>query len=191
MSDEAFAQLPQTLHVREVRVHFERKGFRAQTIIVVTTLLNAKVYSVEQLSRLYRMRWQAAEVNLRYLKTLLKMEMLNAKTPAMVRKNLWAHLLGYNLLRALIGKASQFSGVSVFRLSMQGTRQQFNQMLALLATVTEKVRIRLFHQLLETIARDLLPDRPNRSEPRVVKRRPKPFPRMMQPRTILKARLAA
>ena len=81
MSDEVFAQLPQTLHVREVRVRFERKGFRAQTIIVVTTLLNAKFYSVEQLSRLYHMRWQAAEVNLRYLKTLLKMEMLNAKTP--------------------------------------------------------------------------------------------------------------
>ena len=191
MSDKVFAQLPQTLHVREVRIRFERKGFRAQTLIVVTTLLNAKFYTVEQLSRLYQMRWQAAEVNLRYLKTLLKMEMLNAKTPAMVRKDLWAHLLGYNLLRALIGKASQFYGVSVFRLSMQGTRQQFNQMLALLATVTEKVRIHLFHQLLESIARDLLPDRPNRSEPRVVKRRPKPFPRMMQPRAVLKAKLAA
>jgi len=190
MTQEEFAQLPETLKVREVIVPFHRKGFRAQKIIVVTTLLNGKIYTSEQLGQLYLMRWNAAEVNLRSIKTLLKMEMLNCKTPQMVRKELWAHLLAYNLLRALMGKVSQGSGFSVFRLSFQGTRQQFNQMIALLATVAQTIRINLFHQLIETVARDLLPDRPNRREPRVIKQRPKPFPRMMESRIVLKAKLA-
>lgn len=191
MSPEEFDTLPNTLQVREVKVQVKRPGYRSQTIIVVTTLLNANFYTAERLGQLYLMRWSAAEVNLRYLKTLLKMDMLNAKTPQMVRKDLWAHLLAYNLLRALIGKVSQLSGFSVFRLSMQGTRQQLMQMLPLLATTTTPARMNLFEQLLVSIARDLLPIRPHRCEPRVVKRRPKPFPLMRQPRATLKAKLAA
>ncbi len=81
MREAEFASLPNTLVVREVRLRLSRQGFRDQTLIVVTTLLDIKRYSAAQLKLLYGWRWAAAEVNLRHLKTTLKMEMLTAKTP--------------------------------------------------------------------------------------------------------------
>ncbi|QUY46096.1 IS4 family transposase (plasmid) [Acaryochloris marina S15] len=191
MSATEFAEIPKTLTVREVSLRLSRRGFRDQFIIVVTTLLDAQRYSAKQLTRLYGWRWQAAEVNLRHLKTTLKMEMLTAKTPEMVRKDIWSHLLGYNLLRSLMEQAAPWAEYDRSRLSLQGARQHFNQMLVLLATATQAIRQRLYAHLLENIATDLLPVRPHRLEPRVVKRRPKPFPRMRQPRSVLKANLAA
>lgn len=92
--------------MREVCLRLPRRGFRAERIIVVTTLLDAKPYSAQQLTLLYGWRWQAAEINLRHLKTTLHMEMLSAKTPVMVRKEVWAHLLAYNLLRTVMEQAA-------------------------------------------------------------------------------------
>ena len=133
MSEEEFAAIPDSLMVREVCLRRSRQGFRDQSIIVVTTLLDAQLYTAKKLTLLYGWRWQAAEVNLRHLKTTLKMEMLTAKTPEMVRQEIWAHLLGYNLLRSVMEQAAPLVGDARTRLSLQGTRQQFNQMLTLLA----------------------------------------------------------
>ena len=189
MSVAEFTALPASLEVREVAFCVARRGFRTQKLVVVTTFLDAKRYSAEQLSRLYGLRWQAAEVNLRHLKTTLKLERVNAKTPEMVRKEIWVHLLGYTLLRTLMWQSATPQKRTPFQLSFQGARQQFNQLLSLLATLTNAVRKQLYQVLLEQIAADLLPIRAHRSEPRVVKRRPKPFPRMQQPRAVLKAKL--
>jgi Transposase DDE domain len=191
MSEEEFAQLPEFLEVREVSILIRRPGFRDLRIMIVTTLLEAKRYSVKQLGQLYDLRWQAAEVNLRHLKTTLGMEMLSAKTPQMVRKNLWAHLLAYNLLRTVMLQTAQSSNQNLSRLSLQGTRQQFLQTIGLLAISIQAVRERLYRGLMQIVAQDLLPLRSFRSEPRVVKRRPKPFPRMNEPRDVLKAVLAS
>jgi Transposase DDE domain len=189
MSEEEFAQLPEFLEVREVSVLIRRRGFRDLRLIIVTTLLDAKRYSPKQLGELYGLRWHAAEINLRHLKTTLGMEMLSAKTPEMVRKDLWAHLLAYNLLRTVMLQTAQSSNQVLSRISLQGTRQQFLQMIGLLAVSIQSVRERLYRVLMEVVARDLLPLRIFRSEPRVVKRRPKPFPRMNKPRDVLKAAL--
>jgi Transposase DDE domain len=189
MSEEEFAQLPEFLDVREVSILIRRTGFRDLRIIIVTTLLDAKRYSAQQLGQLYGLRWQAAEVNLRHLKTTLGMEMLSAKTPQMVRKDLWAHLLAYNLLRTVMLQTAQFSHQVLSRISLQGTRQQFLQTIGLLAISVQAVRERVYRVLMQVLAKDLLPLRGFRSEPRVVKRRPKPFPRMNKPRDVLKALL--
>ncbi len=191
MSESEFAALPKTLEVREVCLRLSRRGFRDQPIIVVTTLLDAQRYSAEQLTLLYGWRWQAAEINLRHLKTTLSLEMLAAKTPAMVRKEVWAHLLAYNLLRSVMEQAAVLANYCRSQISLQGTRQLLNQMLSVLAMVGEWTRKRLYCLLLEQVANNLLPSRPYRQEPRVVKRRPKPFPRMRKPRSVLKAELAA
>ena len=191
MSADEFAAIPDTLSVREVCLRLSRKGFRDQFVIVVTTLLDAERYTAEDLTALYGWRWQAAEINLRHLKTTLQMEMLTAKTPKMVRKEIWTHLLAYNLLRSVMEKAAPLLDYQRSKLSLQGTRQLFNQMLPLLATTTHDVQQRLYAHLLDDIAKDTLPERPNRHEPRVVKRRPKPFPRMRQPRAVLKAKIVA
>ena len=123
MSPAAFDALPPTLMVREVSLRLTRPGWRDQCIIVVTTLLDTERYSAQQLTQLYGYRWQAAEVNLRHLKTTLKMEMLAAKTPSMVRKEFWAHLLAYNLLRTIMEQAAPKADFQRARLSLQQTRQ--------------------------------------------------------------------
>ena len=191
MNADEFAAIPETLTVREVCLRLSRKGFREKFVIVVTTLLDAERYTAEQLTQLYGWRWRAAEVNLRHLKTTLQMEMLTAKKPVMVRKELWTHLLAYNLLRSIMEKAAPSLDYQRLKLSFQGTRQLFIQTLTLLATADEVVRQRIYAHLLKDIADDALPLRPHRQEPRVVKRRPKPFPRMRAPRAVLKSKLAA
>lgn len=191
MSRRDFEALPERIEVREVHLLVQQPGFRPKEVILVTTLLDSKRYRKAKLAELYQLRWQATEVNLKHLKTTLKMEMIAAKTPEMVQKEIWMHLLAYNLLRTLMWQAAQQAQVPPLRISLQGTRQQFNQFRPQLATGSDKSRRRLYTALLEVISDQLVLLRPHRVEPRVIKRRPKPFPRMQQPRSVLKAKLVA
>jgi hypothetical protein len=186
-----FESLPESIEVREVHLLIQQPGFRPKEIILVTTLLNPKRYVKAKLAELYQLRWQATEVNLKHLKTTLKMEMIVAKTPAMVQKEIWVHLLAYNLLRTLMWQSAQHAKVPPLRISLQGTRQQFNHFRPQFDMASDNNRRRLYTTLLEVIPVQLVPLRPDRAEPRVVKRRPKPFPRMQQPRSALNAKLAA
>lgn len=190
MSSADFETLPTGLDVREVHLLLRQPGFRPSEIILVTTLLDPKRYPKTKLAELYQLRWFTTEVNFKHLKTTLQMEMLAAKTPEMVQKDIWVHLLAYNLLRTLMWQAVQASEVAPLRLSLQGTRQLFNHLRPLLAHATVNNRRRLYAALFELVQAQIVPLRPNRKEPRVVKRRPKPFPRMQQPRSVLKAKLA-
>lgn len=190
MTTAEFEALPATIEVREVHLLIQHPGFRPQEIILVTTLLDPKRYRKAKLAQLYQLRWQATEINLKHLKTTLKMEMIAAKTPAMVQKEIYMHLLAYNLLRTLVCQSVQSTAVSPLRLSLQRTRQQFNHFRPQLAMATEHQRQQFYTILLKVISTLLVPLRPNRVEPRVVKRRPKPFPRMQKPRSVLKAKLA-
>lgn len=191
MSSEEFAALPTHLEVREVHLLIQQPGFRATEIILVTTLVDSKRYAKAKLAELYQLRWLATEVNFKHLKTTLQMEMIAAKTPDMVKKDIWVHLLAYNLLRTLMWQAAQHNQVSPLRISLQGTRQQFNQFRPHLSQAKFQQRHWLYSALLTMMTDQLVPLRPNRQEPRVTKRRPKPFPRMQQPRSVLKAKLAA
>ena len=109
----------------------------------------------------------------------------------MVQKEIWVHLLTYNLLRTLMWQSAQQVGVSPLQISLQGSRQHFNQFRPVLSQATAQQRHQLYTTLLEVIRNQLVPLRPNRAEPRVTKRRPKSFPRMQQPRSVLKAKLVA
>jgi hypothetical protein len=191
MMNQDFEALPSNFMVREVCLRIQRRGFRSQRIIVVTTLLDAQRYTVQKLTLLYGLRWAGAEVNLRYLKTTLKMEMLTAKTPAMVRKEIWTHLLAYTLLRTIMWQAVSSSEHTAFQVSFQSTRQLFNQFLTLLATTGKRQQQQWHQLLLEQVATNLLMIRPDRCEPRVLKRRPKPYPRMQEPRSVLKSKRRA
>jgi hypothetical protein len=122
MSSTEFEALPATLEVREVHLSIQQPGFRPKAIVLVTTLLDSKRYTKAKLAELYQLRWQATEVNLKHLKTTLQMEMIVAKTPEMVRKEIWMHLLAYNLLRTLMWQSAQHAEVPPLRISLQGTR---------------------------------------------------------------------
>lgn len=191
MTSGEFAALPTHLEVREVHLLIQQPGFRSSEIILVTTLVDPKRYSKTKLAELYQLRWLTTEVNFKHLKTTLQMEMIPAKTPDMLQKDIWVHLLAYNLLRTLMWQAAQQHQLSPLRISLQGTRQQFNQFRPHLPQAKTQQRHWLYSALLTMMTDQLLPLRPNRKEPRVTKPRPKPFPRMQQPRSVLKTKLAA
>ena len=190
MSVERYQSLPSTLEIRVVRFTLHRPGFRAQSMTVATTLLDSITFPLKEIARLYGLRWEV-EINLRHLKSSMDMDMLRTKSPAMVRKELAMYCLAYNLIRSLMAQAAQAHGADPARLSFKGTLQHLNTLLPLLAIASPKKRTQYYETLLLLVAREKLPDRPQRHEPRVVKRRPKSSRWMQEPRPVLKQKLAA
>ena len=185
-----FEKLPEELVIREIRFFVMQKGFRTRNITVVTTLLEPDVYPKEEIARLYGLRWQV-ELDLRHLKTNMQMEVLRGKTAEMVRKEVWAHLLAYNLIRTLLWESAQTSSNFALQLSFCTALHHFNTFTPLLAMVTGELHQYLYEVLLRTLSHKSLPQRQGRVEPRAKKRRPKPYPWLKQPRQQLRESLAA
>ncbi len=174
MDGPTYAAMPETLEVRLVRVQVREKGFRSQQIDLVTTLLDAAVYSRGELAGLYRARWQA-ELDLRSLKGTLHMDVLRCKTPEMVRKEVWAHLLGYNLIRSVMVDAARLHGAAPRELSFAGAWQTIEVFASVLHGCSPGRTEAVYEQMLKAVATHRVANRPNRYEPRKRKRRPKPF----------------
>ena len=188
MSPEQWQQLPATLTVRMVRVRLANSNTRCRTITLVTTLTDPKLWPVKLLAALYHRRWKI-ELYWDDIKTVLQMDRLSCKTPAMVHKEIQMHLIAYNLIRAIMCEAALTTHVPLERLSFTGTRDaayQYSQAIAAIPPSQKKRRRTLYAQMLATIASDLLPHRPNRREPRCQKRRPKAYPFMTRPRHLMK-----
>jgi hypothetical protein len=189
ISGRQWKHLPEQLTVRLIRFHTQVPGFRSQTITVATTLLDPVAYPLEDLIALYGDRW-TVELRLRELKTTLKMDVLRCKSVDAVRKEILMHLLAYNLIRALLWQASEAHGRPLHRLSFAGAVQRLQVMAPYLWLFAGTRRAtHLYAILLEWIARDMLPYRPDRIEPRAVKRRPKPYDQLNRPRCELRAAL--
>lgn len=145
-------------------------------------MLDPKLHSREELAQLYARRWRI-ELWFRDIKTSMGMETLRCQSPKMVHKELEMYLIAYNLLRAFMVQAGGCHGVPVDRLSFKGTVDACRQYsMALAQARSQKKRRELVEDLLWVIASDQVPDRPGRREPRAVKRRPKPYPLLNQPR---------
>jgi putative transposase len=171
MSAEQYATLPEELTLREVRIRVVQRGMRTRSLVVVTTLLDPEQYPPEEIALLYRRRWQA-ELHLRSLKTVLQMDHLRCKTPERVRNEFHMHMVGYNLIRGVMSAAALQSGRSPWEISFKGTLQTLSQFLpVLLASTAES----WCDGLLAAVATHIVDDRPDRFEPRRVKRRPKPY----------------
>lgn len=180
--DEAtYQQLPDILTLREVRVHAPTAKVRSRVITVVTTLLDAEAFPKSDLADLYRLRWHA-ELDLRSLKQTLQMDVLRGKTPEMVRKELWAHLLVYNLIRKVMAQAAVEHRLDPRTLSFKGAMQTLAAFSLPLLTCSMAQLPAVIRELLTAIARHQVGDRPGRIEPRARKRRPKPYPLLRQPR---------
>jgi hypothetical protein len=179
MSPEQYAAFPDELTLREIRIRVTASGFRTKSLVVVTTLLDAKEYPPEEIALLYRRRWQA-ELNLRSLKIVLQMDQLRCKTPERVRNEFWTHLLGYNLIRGVTATAAQHSGKSPWEISFKGTLQTLGQLLpVLLSRISSEAWC---EALLIAVATHHVGNRPDRLEPRLRKRRPKPYKHLREPR---------
>lgn len=173
---------PAQLSVRVIRFSLDVPGFRVQSVTLVTTLLDAQAYPALELARLYARRWRI-ELWFRDIKTTMGMEVLRCKSPGMVHKELEMFFIAYNLVRCLMVEAAAIDDVPVDWLSFKGTVDSVRQFSVAIAQATSrKKQKQLIARLLQIIARDRLPDRPGRREPRAIKRRPKPYPLLNRPR---------
>jgi len=158
--------------------------FRVQTIIVATTLLDAEEITKSDLGQLYRARWNA-ELDLRSRKQTMQMSVLRCKTPDLVRKELWTHILAYDLIRTIIAQAASKHGIDPRSISFKGaiqTLEAFQPVIALQGQDDSAFRVNLYHQILEAIASHRVADRPDRYEPRQRKWRPKHYGFLRKPR---------
>jgi hypothetical protein len=190
MDEATYACMPDQLELRQVRVRIKKPGCRAREIVVVTTLLDAQRYTAADLADLYRQRWQA-ELDLRSLKVTLGMDVLRCKSPDMVRKEVWAHFLAYNLIRTVMAQAADATGCAPRQLSFTGALQTMTSFAERLYDANRSTIEDLHAALLTAMAAHVVGNRPNRHEPRAIKRRPKPHRLLKQPRAIARRQLLA
>ncbi|MBN1867507.1 transposase [Candidatus Sumerlaeota bacterium] len=198
--------------MRHIEVRVDVAGFRTRALTVATTILDAKAYPAECFADLYRRRWMV-ELFLRDIKITMGMDILRCKTPALIDKELTMRLIAYNLVRALMREAAESQktecgsaersrsqgrgggernraeqgGADPLRLSLAGALAAIRQWApALAAERSAKTRRRLLERLLRRMARDIVPARPNRVEPRAKKRRAKNYRLLGQPRSQFK-----
>ena len=189
---ETYAALPESLVIRECRIQVEQPGFRIKTLVLATTLLDAAFFTKDDLGQLYRARWNA-ELDLRSLKRTLQMDVLRCKTPELVRKEIWTHIMAYNLIRTIMAQSATLHELEPRSISFKGTvqtLQAFQPVIAVKGEHDSACRIQLYQQLLAAIAVHQVADRPNRYEPRLRKRRPKHYAFLRKPRNQVKRGMA-
>jgi len=179
MDKETYESFPAEIKVREVSVNLSKPGFRAESRVLVTTFLDPKQTNKKDLAELYDRRW-FVELDLRAIKQTMKMDILRAKTPEMVRKEIWAHLLGYNLVRKVMAQAAHCYNKNPRQLSFKLAVQVIDTFRNI--DLFDKKNEKVYKSILSLIAYKRVGDRGGRSEPRKVKRRRKPFPLLQKSR---------
>lgn len=188
MDEATYQRLPDALEVRQVRLRVVETGFRTKSIVVATTLLEPDDASRKELTDLYRMRWQA-ELDLRSLKETLHMSILRGKTPEMVRKEVWSHLLAYNLIRTVMAQAAREHQLLPWELSFKGAVQTLLAFAPHMALAQPADLPDLARRIRAALAQHRVGDRPDRYEPRARKRRYDNYQHLRIPRAEAKARL--
>jgi hypothetical protein len=184
MTGEQYRNYPKTMLMRQVAVDAHDKNNRAEQFYVVTTILDASVDG-GQIGDLYERRWEG-EVDLRSIKSTMQMDILRCKTPEMVRKEIWAHLLAYNLLRTAMAVAASENDLEPRQVSFQGAKQALTAFAPKIEAARPEGRAALIDAMLTVMAYHRVGNRPERWEPRAIKRRPKPSKRLTQPRATAK-----
>ena len=182
LSPAQWSSLPARITVRIIRFTATIRGFRGRRVTLVTTLLDPKLYPAEQIIALYVRRW-AQELCFRDIKSTMGMECLRCKSPEMAQKELLAYLVAHNLVPCVMAEAVAHYQADLQRISFKGAVDALRQYSAAIAQArSQKLQCQLWADLLLNLARDAVPFRPNRHEPRAVKRRPKAYPLLNQPR---------
>jgi putative transposase len=187
MDQATYEQMPASLSLRLVKVHVHERGFRVRSFWVVTTL-DAESYPAEEIADLYRRRW-LAEIDIRAIKTTMGIDVLRCQSAPMVRKEIWACLLSYNLIRKALLEAAHASGRAPRELSFAAAMQAIAASLVTLAWADEQIAAGLIAMQIASLAKVIVGHRPNRAEPRAVKRRATPIALLIKPRKVAQAEL--
>src|SRR5205807_6041524 len=184
MAGEQYRTYPKTQVMRQVSVDARDKDNRVEQFKVITTILDESIGG-GRIGDLYERRWEG-EVDIRSVKSVMKMDVLRCKSPEMVRKEIWAHLLAYNLLRTVMAVAASESDVEPRKISFKGAKQALTAFAPKLEAARPEQRASLVDAMLKAVGCHRVGDRPGRWEPRARKRRPKPTKRLNQPRHVAK-----
>jgi hypothetical protein len=184
MTGEQYRTYPKQLLMRQVTVDARDKNNRVSQFKVITTILTRSIGG-KQIGDLYERRWEG-EVDIRSIKSTMQMDVLRCKTPEMVHKEIWTHLLAYNLLRTVMAVAATMNDIEPRKVSFKGAKQAVTAFAPKIEAARPEDRGRLIDALLTTIAYHRVGDRSGRWEPRARKRRPRKANRLMQPRDIAK-----
>jgi hypothetical protein len=170
MDEDTYQQMPLPLQVRLLRVRVDQPGCRVRQLDVATTLVDARAYPHADVADLYHQRWHV-ELDIRNIKQALQRDVLRCQSPAMARKEVWCHLLGYNLIRKVLAQAAVQGGYRPRQLSFQGGLDTLEAFRWALLCVPGEVRGQWLRALLGAVATHRVGNRPGRVEPREVKRR--------------------
>ena len=182
MSRSEWQALPATMTVRAVKGSLYQNGFRVRQATVITTLLDPQLYPAREILYAYLRRWYL-EMCLDNLKTTLGMEGLRNRSPQMVQKEVYMRLIAHNLVRCTMAQAASEHDVPLDRISFKGSLDAIRHFSHAMARGKSKNKRReLWKELLRTLAADLVPERPERREPRAVKRQKHKYPRLKGPR---------
>jgi Transposase DDE domain len=184
MTGQQYRKYPESLTMRQVSVDASGSNNRAKRFKVVTTILDASIGG-GQIGELYEKRW-SGEIDIRSIKSTMKMDILRCKTPEMVEKEIWAFLLAYNLLRTVMAVAASENDVEPREISFKGAKQALTAFAPKLEAAPPEQRAALVDAMLKAVAYQRVGNRPGRWEPRALKRRPKPRKRLGQPRRVAK-----
>jgi hypothetical protein len=173
-SIDAWAKLPEELTLRQIKVMVKYPGFRTQKFHIITTLLDAVQYPAEELAGLYFKRWDV-ELFFRDIKTTMGMDILRCRTPEMIRKEILMHFIAYNCIRRLMCEAAKEMNILVRVVSFKGSVQALRNWEPHLnqAKISRAERYRLISDLYDAMTNTPISQRPGRTEPRCLKRRPK------------------
>jgi len=188
MDQETYDRMPTSILVREIQVQVGQAGFRTESLTVVTTLTDAKVYTRDDVAELYRARWMA-ELDIEAIKVTLGMDILRCKTPEMVHKEMWTCLLAYNLIRRNLLQSARESGQTPRQSSFTAAMQVIAASWLVIVVSGDDAAERLVAASLANLSEHHIGNRPGRVEPRAVKRRPKPHALLTKPRDQARAEL--
>ncbi len=184
MTGEQYRRYPENLIMRQVTVDARDKNNRVKQFKVVTTILDVSIDG-KQIGNLFERRWDG-EVDIRSIKSTMQMDILRCKTPDMVHKEIWTHLLAYNLLRTVMAVAANENDTEPRKVSLKGAKQALTAFAPKIEAARPEDRAQLIDAMIKTIAYHRVGGRPGRWEPRARKRRPKKAARLTQPRNIAK-----
>jgi hypothetical protein len=196
LDQETYDRLPEHLEIRELEVNIDVRGYRVETLVIVTSLLDDHVFTRNDIAEIYRCRWRA-ELQLRDIKTTMKLDILRRKSPSATRQELWTGLLTYNLIRQSMLQ-SALAGECVphelsFASSMQMLSNTWVVAAAYVMDTTTSIHVNESLASLRVMngQSHRVANRLNRVEPRAVKRRPDPIALLKEPRKVARAKLMA
>jgi len=188
MDEETYALIPKTLTLRVIQAQITQRGFRVQSLTIITTLTDAETYPRADIVALYRQRWHV-ELDIRAIKVNMGMEDLRCRTPEMVEKEIWTCLLAYNLIRLKLLQAAKEKDVLPITLSFTFGLQTVAAGWMIGIVLNRETRKEMSVAELKSMSKRRVGNRPNRIEPRAIKRRPKPMRLLTMPRDEARALL--